>query len=417
MTIRMFLAAVVACVSCAVAPTVQAADGCSVVVTGAYKYPVAVPAQDASDETKKELRVVELGDSIEVTMTGLDKLNDCRPNKNLDAKPILYLAAQPLKGLAGYQPGPPADGKMRFDLAHNTASKAAWALVLANPWPSVQPLEVSVGFEDASPFQSSATIQFRKVSKIFFFLGLAFMAVLIVLFVCLLWFTDMCRDGRPAIPKDLGTTVPVPPTAYGPYSLSKVQAGIWFLVVLGAYIFIVAVTHDLSGTLNATALTLLGIGAATMVGSAAIQTNQGEATAAVKQEAIAKDLAQRIQQLKADVTQKAGTPEGARSEKLLTDMEFAFKRATNQSIGFWNDIVSDANGVNFHRFQMAAWTVVLAFIFAIAVTRILAMPDFDSTLLALQGLSAGTFLGLKVTEAKVTTVPGETPKVAETPPK
>jgi len=66
---------------------------------------------------------------------------------------------------------------------------------------------------------------------------------------------------------------------------------------------------------------------------------------------------------------------------------------------------------------MAAWTVVLATIFAIAVTRILAMPDFDSTLLALQGLSAGTFLGLKVTEPKVTTVPGEKPKVAETPPK
>jgi hypothetical protein len=27
-------------------------------------------------------------------------------------------------------------------------------------------------------------------------------------------------------------------------------------------------------------------------------------------------------------------------------MEIAFKRATHQSIGFWNDIVSDVNGVN-----------------------------------------------------------------------
>jgi hypothetical protein len=58
---------------------------------------------------------------------------------------------------------------------------------------------------------------------------------------------------------------------------------------------------------------------------------------------------------------------------------------------------------------------VLAFIFAVAVTRVLAMPDFDDTLLALQGLSAGTYLGLKITEPKVTTVPDK-PKAAETPP-
>ena len=43
------------------------------------------------------------------------------------------------------------------------------------------------------------------------------------------------------------------------------------------------------------------------------------------------------------------------------------------------------------------------------------MPDFDATLLALQGLSAGTFLGLKITEPTVTDVP-EKPKEAEGPP-
>ena len=61
---------------------------------------------------------------------------------------------------------------------------------------------------------------------------------------------------------------------------------------------------------------------------------------------------------------------------------------------------------------MAAWTIVLAFIFAVAVTRILAMPDFDGTLLALQGLSAGTFLGLKINESTVTDVP-EKPDAAK----
>ena len=98
------------------------------------------------------------------------------------------------------------------------------------------------------------------------------MLLLIGAFIALLWFTDMCREGRPAVPSDV--VPPTPPSAYGPYSLSKVQAGIWFLVILGAYILIVAVTHDLSGTINTTALTLMGIGAATMIGSA-IQDQPG----------------------------------------------------------------------------------------------------------------------------------------------
>jgi hypothetical protein len=148
-----------------------------------------------------------------------------------------------------------------------------------------------------------------------------------------------------------------------------------------------------------------------MVGSAIIQTNQGEAANASEQEKRARELAQRFQALKTnppkDVAPDALT-------KQMKELEFAFKRATNQSIGIGNDIVSDANGVNFHRFQMAAWTVVLAFIFAVAVTRILAMPDFDTTLLALQGLSAGTYLGLKVSEPKVTTVPNEPTPAATT---
>jgi hypothetical protein len=171
------------------------------------------------------------------------------------------------------------------------------------------------------------------------------------------------------------------------------------------------VTHDLSGTLNATALTLMGIGAATVVGSAAIASNQGEAADAAKQADAARQLAQQSKELQASLAAKKGTLDEKVIEKALNDTEFAFKRATNQSLGIWNDIISDANGVNFHRFQMAAWTIVLAFIFAVAVTRILAMPDFDNTLLALQGLSAGTFLGLKITEPKVTDVPGK-PKEA-----
>ena len=403
--------------ACVAASAAQAQNDCpapsDIVVQSAQKHLAAKLDENATEQQREQAAKVELGDTIELSIQGLEKLQadiDCRKSKGLPKRtPVLFLAGQAMKGLTGYLPQPASAGKMRFDLTHTDESKLAWALVLARPWVRDRVLEVSLGYEDSSPFNSSATIPFRKLSTVWALLGFIFMLGLIAIFIALLWWTDMCREGRPATPSDVAP--PTPPSAYGPYSLSKVQAGLWFLVILGAYIFIVMVTHDISGTINATALTLLGIGAATMVGSAIIQTNQGEAANASEQEKRARELAQRFQALKTnppkDVAPDALT-------KQMKELEFAFKRATNQSIGIGNDIVSDANGVNFHRFQMAAWTVVLAFIFAVAVTRILAMPDFDTTLLALQGLSAGTYLGLKVSEPKVTTVPNEPTPAATT---
>ena len=361
--------------------------------------------------------IVQLGDTIELTVTGLPDLLadiDCRRTKGLPKRTLaLFLAAQPIKGLTGYLPGPPSLGKMRFDLAHGDTSKAAWALVLERPSITPRNLDVSIGYDDSYPFPGT-TIPFRSLSVVYAVLGVGFVMVLLGGFTYLFWWTGICRDGRPVVPDDITGRDALPPGALGPFSLSKVQAAIWFFIILASYLLIVAVTHDISGTLNATALTLMGIGAATVVGSAAISINQGEAADAAKQADVARKLAQQSKELQASLAAKKGTPDERIVEQALNDTEYAFKRATNQSLGIWNDIISDVNGVNFHRFQMAAWTVVLAFIFAVAVTRILSMPDFDGTLLALQGLSAGTFLGLKITEPKVTDVPDK-PKAAQTP--
>jgi hypothetical protein len=54
--------------------------------------------------------------------------------------------------------------------------------------------------------------------------------------------------------------------------------------------------------------------------------------------------------------------------------------------------------VNFHRFQLAVWTLVLSIIFIKDVYLTLAMPTFNATLMGLLGLSAGTYLGLKIPE-------------------
>jgi hypothetical protein len=68
------------------------------------------------------------------------------------------------------------------------------------------------------------------------------------------------------------------------------------------------------------------------------------------------------------------------------------------SEGFRLDILSDTNGISFHRLQMFVWTLVLGLLFVYSVWSRLTMPEFSATLLALQGLTAGTYLGFKIPE-------------------
>jgi hypothetical protein len=54
--------------------------------------------------------------------------------------------------------------------------------------------------------------------------------------------------------------------------------------------------------------------------------------------------------------------------------------------------------VSVYRFQLIVWTVVLAIVFAVSVWRDLAMPDYGVVMLALMGISNGTYLGFKFPE-------------------
>jgi hypothetical protein len=68
------------------------------------------------------------------------------------------------------------------------------------------------------------------------------------------------------------------------------------------------------------------------------------------------------------------------------------------SKGFIRDILSDASGYSFHRFQIFAWTIVLGIIFISSVYNNLTMPEFSTTLLGLMGISSGTYIGFKFPE-------------------
>ena len=68
------------------------------------------------------------------------------------------------------------------------------------------------------------------------------------------------------------------------------------------------------------------------------------------------------------------------------------------SAGLLQDILSDATGYSLHRFQIVAWTAVLGVIFVASVYNTLKMPEFSTNLLALMGISAGTYIGFKFPE-------------------
>ena len=68
------------------------------------------------------------------------------------------------------------------------------------------------------------------------------------------------------------------------------------------------------------------------------------------------------------------------------------------SESFVEDLLTDRDGINIHRFQMMVWTIVLVVLFVHSVWSRLSMPEFSATLLALQGISGGTYLGFKIPE-------------------
>jgi hypothetical protein len=164
------------------------------------------------------------------------------------------------------------------------------------------------------------------------------------------------------------TSVQPEPGKLAPFSLARSQMAFWFFLALAAYVFIWLVTEELD-TISDSVLGLIGIGSGTALGAALIDAGQSQAAAA--------------------------------------------RRSTSGR--FLRDVLEGPTGLSFHRFQMLAWTVVLGIIFCASVYNTLAMPEFSTTLLALMGISSGTYLGFKFPEGQAPARPvegGEPPSAA-----
>ena len=226
---------------------------------------------------------------------------------------------------------------------------------------------------------------------------LAIFGIFAVGFVLLANKSDLLRD-----------PVTAPAGARPPYSLARTQAAWWFFLALASYLLIGMVTGDFSTTITGTTLVLLGISAGTAAGSAFIDASKSSRVSQAQDTARATAMWREIQSLDTEsatletTMRTSGDPalahRMANMEALRTEKLSIYRKLTNQSESFLLDVLSDSSGVNFHRFQALAWTVVLGFIFVGHVYRDLAMPQFSETLLGLMGISSGTYLSLKIPE-------------------
>ena len=303
-------------------------------------------------------------------------------------KLILFLDGRPLPELSPYPPTDPVEQSLKFSLDRSEAtdkSRDVWTHLLGKPTFDARLVPVSVGLEDEYPVTSTQKIQLEVIPREWFALWASVFLALGAMFWTLAVKSDILRD-------------PGPRPGSGdrkPYSLARTQAAFWFFLILASYLFIGLVTGDYGTTITGTVLALMGISAGTAIGSSVIGTGPVPPAAPVVAIAVPAVAVAVPAEAVAVPAEAAVVAPAAVAVAALTPVPLAPVRATKGR--WWLDILSDDTGVNFHRFQMAAWTLVLGIVFVQEVYRGLAMPDFNATLLSLLGISAGTYLGLKAT--------------------
>jgi hypothetical protein len=234
-------------------------------------------------------------------------------------------------------------------------------------------------------------------------------------------------------------TEEVPASKRSCYSLARCQMAVWFFVVIAAYIYI-TLTFGRPPAITATILTLIGISAGT--GLAATVIDNAQRNQRIRQVLDFRtridflntrigDLRQMLPAAPAAARSTAGgaapapalDPAAVPASVAAFEKEFQDKTAElaevrarlanlppapppRTSSGFIRDLLQESGSVSFHRFQIAVWTIVLAIIFVRSVWHDLSMPEFDTTLLGLMGISSGTYIGFKFPDKPMPTPEG-----------
>ncbi|MFO0758419.1 MAG: hypothetical protein U0359_18145 [Byssovorax sp.] len=291
-----------------------------------------------------------LGDTLLVEMETGDVAAISRYALAKGRKLALFIDGMLLSGLALRPMSVESRDVLRVELVRTPDNRDVWGALLGGRAFSGRKIAVQIGLDDGSPLSEAGAFQLSPFPH-----RSGFFIVIMALFVLgstavLSTRTTMLRDGATADGK-LGT-----------FSLSRVQAALWFAQVVMAFLWIWSTTGE-ADTITESSLALLGIGSATALGGVLVDQS-GEAKSAPVQ----------------------------------------------PSQGLINDLLTDDRGYALYRFQMVVWSVVLSVLFWSSVYKHLAMPDFSATVLGLMGISSGTYLGFKVPEKKQATAPQDESK-------
>jgi hypothetical protein len=335
----------------------------------------AIPEAQMQKTNSIDLRVLNvepqtnyLGRAVMVTVT--------------DASNLLYIANQTSKKIALFVNGnelsdlQPIVGKdlqsntFTFLLERTSSNKDVWAPLFRNPiLNSVRPLIISVGVQGSIPLIVDPKARDRYLWVIgwnWWTIGwLSVFAILLFIFILCAIYTNMLRGSHPDS------------TGRLPYSLSRTQAAFWLFIVSISFVFIWAVTGDVS-TINGSVLGLIGISAGTYLAATITEKNQAPPsnTAASTSTNIPSAPANQIPNAIANI------------QKI-------------RFIGhFLADILSESGdtGVSVHKFQVFVWTIIVGIIFMVSVINELNMPELNGTLLALMGISSATYIGAKLNQ-------------------
>ena len=342
------------------------------VLLGAFTFVTSEAAADDESIVKVEGEA-RLNGRLTLFIPDLPRLIAPRPDPQ---KMILFLDGEPMIGLV---PLIDLDENALHFQIDPSKIKSSWSnLVSRNLFQTNDEISVTVGFDNGHLLKGKMVklriIQHPLAAGIFVLLFIGS----ILSFLFLVHTSDILRDRHYFPPRG----------SRRPYSLASTQLAIWFFAILASFIFIYLINLDWPD-IPTGVLTVLGISTATALTATAVDANKKATTSSQLQD---------IGSPQATDVATQGAARVAQLRRTTTTAIALVNQLAIPSVDFLTDILTDADGISLHRFQIVVWTVVLVGMFLFKVVTTLSMPDLNAAQLTLLGISSGAYLGFKIPE-------------------
>ena len=300
--------------------------------------------------------------------------------------------------------------------ANDETNRKAWDTLLRRIGMGQQFVEVGVGLNNEIPHLASHIDP--KTDPLQFWVRPLWVIWTVIITGFAVFIALMCWVKSTAMLREAG-----PGTAY---SLGKSQMAFWGLLVALSFFGVWMVSWKME-RIPPQVLVLLGISATTGLSSILIGSSK-RSSASNEHEKLKQDRVP-LQKQQDDLTAEQASLQSQRAaggekwdqtkearlkvvveslaslalkladiDQAIADQTVISKPPASEGC-WWTDIISDENGMSFHRFQVVLWTIILGIVFLWTVANTFSMPEFEPTLLILMGISNGTYLGFKTKES------------------